>query len=234
MPKIQFNPIKGFDNIYVKPKPAKTDISDWYKKMSTETLDMTHPLGKPVETMNAASAKRCMPLLDSMTAGYYLYSFADIKVIVENGCTKIEWAVDAPVVETHIKSQVPGMPLPLGYYQDEAFKWMNHLRIKTQKGYSCLFVTPMLKHELPFWCFPGIVDTDTYEPAIHFPFLIRKNWEGVIPRGTPIIQVIPFKREEWKMEWSNKETDNDKDIRLLKTMIHSAYKKMFWNKKYYI
>jgi hypothetical protein len=234
MPKIEFNPIQGFFDISIKPRPAKTDVSEWYKKMSVETLNMRHPVGLPMNTINNSSAKRCMPLLDSMTAGYYLYSFADVKVTNENGCSKLEWSIDEPVIENHSKAQVPGMPLPVGFYQDEAFKWMNHLSIKTPKGYSCLFVTPMLKHELPFWCFPGIVDTDVYKAAIHFPFLIRKNWEGIIPKGTPIIQVIPFKREEWSMKWSNKETDNNGAIRELKTMIYGAYKKMFWQKKYYI
>ena len=47
-----------------------------------------------------------------------------------------------------------------------------------------------------------MVDTDKYPIPVHFPFLLKKNFEGLIKQGTPIIQVIPFKRESWKSSYS--------------------------------
>jgi hypothetical protein len=229
--EIVFAPIKGFEKLVIKPKPAKAEIPEWYKTMP---LDIPHQ-GKPTSTsLVNFTSKRCMPLLDGMTAGYYLYSYCDVQVVVDNGCSKFIWTHDTEPVANHPRAQFPGAPLPVGYYKDEAFKWFNPVSMKTPKGYSTLFISPLLKHELPFLSFPAIVDTDTYSPAIHFPFLVRKNWEGKIPRGTPIIQAIPFKRDDWKMQWSDIPTDNVGDIALLKTMFNSAYKKMNWVKKYFI
>jgi hypothetical protein len=30
------------------------------------------------------------------------------------------------------------------------------------------------------------------------PFWIRKGFSGVIPKGTPFMQILPFKRETWQ------------------------------------
>ena len=86
---------------------------------------------------------------------------------------------------------------------------------------------------LPFFSFPAIVDTDEYKTAVHIPFLVKKNWTGTIKKGTPIIQVFPFKREDWQSMYKDEPIDNDKMISFLKTFIHSAYKKTFWHKKYF-
>lgn len=221
--KVKFHPIIGFEHIAIPPKPAKTQIQDWYKKMPAEL--------RPQENRIDSSAKRCMPLLDSMTAGYYFFSYADVSVQVENGCSRFEWLHETGVIATHTREQVQGVPLPSGYYKDEAFKWFNPIVIKTPPGYSTLFVTPHLRHDLPFFCFPAIVDTDNYEAAVHFPFLIKKNWSGIIRKGTPIIQAIPFKRDSWVSEYDETPKDNDLEISKIKSFINSAYKKTWWVKK---
>ena len=45
---------------------------------------------------------------------------------------------------------------------------------------------------------PGIVDTDRSPQPINFPFFIKKNFVGTIEVGTPVVQLIPFKRDDWK------------------------------------
>ena len=70
--------------------------------------------------------------------------------------------------------------------------------IKTPPGYSVLFTHPMNWHYLPFYSLSGVVDTDTYTMPVLFPFMMKNNFEGIIPKGTPVIQIIPFKRDDWK------------------------------------
>lgn len=42
----------------------------------------------------------------------------------------------------------------------------------------------------------GIVDTDTYHAPIHFPFFaIGEDGLHVIEKGSPLAQVIPFRRD---------------------------------------
>jgi hypothetical protein len=44
----------------------------------------------------------------------------------------------------------------------------------------------------------GIVDSDKVHLLGSFPFFIADGWEGTIPAGTPYLQVLPFKRENWE------------------------------------
>ena len=54
-----------------------------------------------------------------------------------------------------------------------------------------------MHHDLPFSTFSGIVDTDKHPMCISFPFLIRKDFNGILKKGTPIAQCIPIKRENF-------------------------------------
>jgi hypothetical protein len=61
-----------------------------------------------------------------------------------------------------------------------------------------------------------VVDTDTYQSLINFPF-IAKAPDGVykLERGHPLVQVIPFRRDATHIEGSVRvETSREKDLRL--------------------
>ena len=89
---------------------------------------------------------------------------------------------------------------------------------------------------MPFTIFSGVVDTDTYQVPVAFPFVLKEpNFEGMIPAGTPIAQVIPFKRESWKMEISGKELVDlaqQQSTRIM-TKFFDAYKNLFRQTKEY-
>ena len=79
----------------------------------------------------------------------------------------------------------------------------------------------------------AIVDTDTYINTINFPFILKKrDKQFLIKKGDPMIQVIPFKRESWKM-WSGfyYEKLHSKTQNLLQSGWVDKYKKIFWSKK---
>ena len=82
-------------------------------------------------------------------------------------------------------------------------KIMNPFIIKTPPGYSSLFLPPMNNPDDRFSIIPGIVDTDTYNLEINFPIVFNgdkyESLKTTIKRGTPYVQVIPFKRDSWKM-----------------------------------
>lgn len=71
--------------------------------------------------------------------------------------------------------------------------------IKTPANYSCIMVSPFyhfLDNVSYIMTYPGIVDTD----GLHKPswiFSVLKNESFIIPRGAPILQIIPFKREKF-------------------------------------
>jgi hypothetical protein len=80
----------------------------------------------------------------------------------------------------------------------------------------------------------GIVDTDTYTAAVNFPFVLKTPTdEFMIPAGTPIAQVIPFKRDKWKSSFSNDKEISNATTTYLNSQFFDRYKRMFWARKSY-
>jgi hypothetical protein len=87
-----------------------------------------------------------------------------------------------------------------------------------------------------FEILPAIIDTDKAITQINLPFVLKDlKFEGTIPAGTPIAQIIPFKRESWKLEKGNeKDIEKNKNtIKLLQSSFVNVYKNKFWQKKSY-
>ena len=87
-----------------------------------------------------------------------------------------------------------------------------------------------------FSIIPGIVDTDTFPQEVNFPIIINGDkhpvLETIIKLGTPIVQVIPFKREKWKMIIESKSSlDRNKIDFLTLLNIWNVYKNKWWSKK---
>ena len=115
-------------------------------------------------------------------------------------------------------------------------KWSPGWRIITPPGYSCLFTHPMNHFDLPFATLSGVVDTDSYKLGTEFPFrLLNINKDVVIlEKGTPICQVIPFRREDWSSSTIEfDEEANKKNGFALKSKIIRSYQLQFWKKKSY-
>lgn len=186
--------------------------------------------------------KKCMPVFDTLTAGYILKIPEDITVYqsVEGGSndkeykTHFAWtaggAVDSHPIDQvqeypHSKVHINGLP-----------KFINPWIIKTPPGYSCLFITPMHRG-LPFTILPGIVDTDAIDHAVNFPFQMNeKGFEGVLKAGTPMAQVIPFKRDEFVSEvYMNDNEYREKYPNSKVNLVHfnDSYKKNLWHKKFF-
>ena len=61
-----------------------------------------------------------------------------------------------------------------------------------------------------------------------------KHFSGILHAGTPIAQVIPFKRENWKLE-EDKELFFESDIvgKKARNVLSGFYKNNYWHKKNY-
>lgn len=210
------------------PKPASKLLPDWYKN----TQSYINNEKKPTSDGSAfLTIKRCMPVFDAITAGYIIESPADVYVSIKDGIQWFDWS-DFNLINFHPIEQAPNHPdrKPFAYP-----KWKNPWGIKTPKGYSTLFVQPFHRESV-FTILSGIVDTDQYTTAVNFPFVINDpSFEGLIPKGTPIAQVIPFKRDSWAMKLGN-EKDYAAQAKVGKKLLSKffdRYKSMFWTKKEY-
>lgn len=225
--KITFTNITGFDGLE-KPQPASQLIPEWYKEAESYIGGKKKPSGSGG---TLATVKRCMPVFDAITAGYIITSPADVWVSFNDGKQNFEWS-DFNLIEFHPIDQAPTHPAKNGQPYP---KWMNPWAIRTPKGYSTLFVQPFHR-EAPFTILPGVVDTDKYYAPVNFPMVTNDpEFEGLIPKGTPIAQVIPFKRESWKMtfggELERKEQENV--LKGLQSRFFDRYKTFFRSNKEY-
>lgn len=167
-----------------KPLPASRITPEWYRKM-------------PGVAEKTETVKKCIPVLDALTAGYVITLPTDVYYDEQKNSF---WS-DSPfkLNSDHHEVQTQGVEID-PEFDTKPHKWLNLWEIRTPKGYSCLFIHPLNRSDLPFKSFTGIVDTDRHPLIINFPFVMRKGFSGRIPKGTPIIQIIPFKREGWEAE----------------------------------
>ena len=188
----------------------------------------------------SATIKKCMPVFDTLTAGYILKIQEDITIYqsIEADSNDKEYKThfawtQTGAVSSHNIHQVEGYP-HRGVHTKALPKFVNSWIIKTPPGYSCLFTTPMHRG-VPFTIMPGIVDTDTFEHAVNFPFeMNEKGFEGILKAGTPMVQVIPFKRDEFVSEvylYDHEYKKKYPNSKVNTGEFEESYKKGFWHKK---
>lgn len=216
--KIKFvNIVPNMDIRY--PEAASKKIANWFRTM-------------PGVVSGVETVKKCVPFLDSMTAGYTIPLVADI--VYDKESKKFSHNSSLEIVSEHLPEQVEGMDIPKEF-DPQPHKWTNFFAVRTPKGYSTLFIHPINRIDLPFYSIAGIVDTDQYPVPVNFPFFIKKDFDGVIPEGTPVIQAIPFKRDDWNMtiDESGKYTvPLGFDAERLSPPF-AYYKRKFWKRKRY-
>lgn len=226
---ITFTATAIFDEKY-NPKPSSFYIPEWYKKM--ESYKDNNKNLKLLDNRTMATIKKCIPVYDSITAGYIIELQQDVYVEVINHETNFKWVSPNPAVVFHPSWQAPNHPRS----QNVDFpKFLNYWGIRTPKNYSCLFLQPFHR-ESPFTIFPGVVDTDKFYNPVNFPFMMNdKNWEGIIPAGTPIAQVIPFRRDSYKIKFGEEaqEKEMEKNLLPIFSNFYNVYKNFFWVKKEY-
>ena len=220
--KIKFIATDGnMKDIWPNPKPASRFIPDEYKKLKRFKDDNLHN----------PTVKTCVPFLDSLILGYIIPFDQDYLVDPVENDFSVTPANKNASSEFHDKEQLPKEWQKIS--GEKVGKFMNKWLIKTPPGYSCLFVQPMNRMEERFDIIPGVVDTDTYLNLINFPYFLKKRDEQFLfKRGEPMVQVIPFKREPWKM-WSGfyYEKAHSKILNILNNEWMDRYKKYFWSKK---
>ena len=88
---------------------------------------------------------------------------------------------------------------PEGYHSKH-FHWWPNWGVELPKGYSLLVTNPLNRFDLPFLTTSGIIDSDSYTSSGLMPFFLKEGFSGLIPKGTPFVQLIPVKREDWESE----------------------------------
>jgi hypothetical protein len=240
--EIQFIAHKDYVEIEQdQPTPIKLNVPTWYKKLTHE--------------VNNQTVKGCIPFLNSMTYGYVLKmplsihikhnvynedkkqfdSFYTVGEIEEQLLYVKSINLNKKTPSVHPIFQAEGSPLVNKNKNLPFYKILNPWTIKTPPGYSCLFIPPLNNSDDRFSIIPGIVDTDTYLREINFPIVLNgdkySSLETTLERGTPYVQIIPFKRDNWKMKIKKTNTEEIRKNSIFYGLdLINIYKKKFWNK----
>lgn len=180
--------------------------------------------------------KSCPALLDVFSSGYLLVTPCDVVIYKENNK---RFAVSSKGFEDFCESRpfMGEFNYPDGYGND-SFHWFPNWGFDLPKGYSALVVHPLNRYELPFLTTNGIIDSDSYGSPGLMPFFLKEGFTGVIEKGTPFAQIIPFKREDWKAEYKFLEQDqmierHEKTVSKYRVPFGGIYKRHTWIQKRY-
>lgn len=240
MPKIKFYQYSENTSAYAEmPQPASKFVPDWYRKQKGSVSDEeTLPKG-----YSTATVKKCMPVFDLMTAGYMITMPCDVYLDATDP-EKLTWSIPASIKQfqsdmfsSHDKQQYDEYPIDKKNQHGTLFRIMPFWYVKTEEGYSSLFINPMHRDTSPLTAIPAMVDSDSFITEGHLSFIVEKGFKGVIKRGTPLIQVIPIKRESWNSEIVDAEQSKleiGRQRLRLRSMFSNAYKVLFRSKKEYV
>ena len=210
---------------YYDLQPMRSSIPMWYKDAPNYNEGQGF--------WNRNGLKQCIPFLDSLTTGYMIPLPVDVLVEnMENGEKYLSWS-DKEVEIILFRGSEGAFPPILPGFSTLKVVWKMPMSLELPKGYSMLLTHPLNRFDLPFFTLSGIVD-DFKMYSGNIPFIIRDDFEGVIKTGTPIVQILPFKRENWERKNTTGLNEESSIIRKRSSnVIGGFYKHTFWNKKTY-
>ena len=220
------------------PVPARSIIPQWYKNIPLEREESLKNDKKPF------TAKACIPFIDVMVSGYMLCMPQDLEFRFVDGQRRVFWGYikhtkhphedNEPVCNPEPFYRTDGIVLP-NEYENQFWRIPMYPRVETPSGYSLLVSHPFNRYDLPFISLSGIIDTDAYNGVLVATIAVRKDFVGTIKKGTPVAQILPFKRDSWKSEILPPYSAEIADKKLfdLKSTFKKSYQLNYWSKKTY-
>lgn len=235
--KIIFQPyLENIELVADHPSPGYRHVPNWYKKQKLYSNNENKYFNAFKKSLFVQTYKMCTPLVDSITSGYMITLPADIIVVnksSEGYSPHISWNVSFEITDTQSPEVLGNYPSPEGFFP-QLYRWNPEWIIKTPAGYSLWVTHPSHRYDLPFFTLNGFVDTDKHPNKLLFPFFIKNGFEGIIEKGTPIVQIIPIKRDSWITKLNN---FNKKNLLISADNVNSKferfYKHNYWTSKKY-
>ena len=232
---IKFNPVCSLSETTVPaPQPAENYQPEWLKKAKpffTKAPEFDIETGKPNPTF-----KMCMPFTDTFSMGYIQETWTDIWIDKENSPESPYFYFPAgPKIMSERPLQASSLMHHPEEYYPQHYAWHPTWLPELPPGYSCIITQPLNRMDLPFHTFTGIMDSDSFftsEQQSNIPFLLKKDFSGMIKKGTPMYQIIPFKRDDWESELNK--YDGNRQLSMtqkVRQFMWGGYKSLHWKKK---
>ena len=189
--KIEFiSMIEGMpDDLY--PQPSRSEYPQWFKNMPLLTNGMK-------KYNRGGTVKRCPSFIEWFGQGYILKMWSD--VVFKNDSKYWEWHTPDHLFawDRHPANQFEDF-LPHDKV-NIVYKASSPLKVVTPPGWSCYELPLLFDYNNDWQVMAGINGTDTFHEWNTTICLFGDKEEIFIPRGTPISQIVPFKRGSLKAE----------------------------------
>jgi hypothetical protein len=181
--------------------PASSFLPKEYETLPTGNIC-------PFDHFNEAtllSIKLCPAVNNYMQAGYVIPAWCDIEIKFDGENWRVNYSNLNYQHRTHPEDQFKGMFDRFKFRTD--IKLDSPWAIYTAPGYSIMWM-PMWFHNNDFQAVPAIVDTDRVPNHNPINIMLHEPKDILIKMGDPLVQVIPFKKENITAV-SREYTDND-------------------------
>lgn len=197
------------------PQKGNKFLPEWYKKNKfINHYESHHNFYKGKEI---AGAKNCPAIQDIITTGFVIPLWANFYfTTLDNGEYVYEFTISNATgesidihVNNHGENQTHGLDLEKTS-DGMILKLMLPYWFQVPEGYNLLFTDPFYHFRKDIRCLSGVVEGDKWG-TIQVVFEILKP-EFHIEAGTPLIHVIPYRRETLNFTSRNGEEEEYKAI----------------------
>ena len=183
-PIIEFSSTEWTARKFYPVKPARECFPDYWKTMESK-------MQNGVDTV-----RKCPGISDWMSLGYIIPAWSDID-IDQTG----EYGPSATLsngresAASHSPEQCRGMLTQKSHYGGSVklpYVW----RITTSPGWSIMIVPLWYWKDQPWEAMPGIIHTDNHHGEVNINLILKSKEPHIhVSAGTPLVQIIPFKRD---------------------------------------
>lgn len=235
-PIIEFVAPEEYIDELSDPKPAHKVLPDWYKNLGgNRKIEISK------EEITIPSVRTCMPFLEAMSIGWVLELSADVEFRYDGDTWQTETGFPKPLITRQATGarDVDSVSKSFPLRDFPQFKFNTYWTPIVDDGYSVLYTSPLNRFDERFEPFSGIVDNDKHPRNVNIPFIwTGGEFEGTISEGTPIAQVIPFKRnavisEANVREISESEKEQKQGFYEMRKNNRSYYRESIWEPKEY-
>lgn len=179
------------------PKKAQEYIPNWWKNTPTVKSE------RNFNGVSFGNVKACPSFSDYFTKGYILPMWVDSNLFFNSETKEWAWSTSDSQFTWEQHSGEQYLDYVDHKFLDKksffVFKSKIPWNVFTTKGYSLYQLPTFFHFNEDFSVIPGVRDTDIYH-EINIQLLIHTDKKEIfIPRGTPLAQYIPFKREQTKL-----------------------------------
>ena len=143
---------------------------------------------------NVYTIKICPGLQDYIGHGYVIPAWCDIQIKIENGHPNVRYS------DPELKHAIH-FPEQMGDFLDTKFPVRTPVKLDnpwwtyTKKDWSIMYL-PMHFHENAYFeAIPGVIDHDKGPGRTPLNIMLKTNQDFIIKQGTPLVQMIPYKRQ---------------------------------------